>query len=676
MWTTNVSWLNRARAFVAVWMAFCAAAHAQSSDLLDVTHTIAGPNRAVPVEHDFTISTAGTYKVTLTDLGAALTPSAPLASVKLAITNGASIVGTPLTATPPLTGGAESGQFTATPGTYRVHVIGVPGSVAGSGPIGIQITNTADGSTVDNYSATLALPAGALPNNEAVISDSFSVTKTGTYQVTLTDFQMPQPLPTLTLAITQQGGSLMTTLGAAGTASVTLNAGVTYQIFAIGQASTTLNAGLFSAVVTGAAPGYNKTVPVGSAASLGTITLAAGSYTLNLTDLIYPTAPLGQLGAVVTLNGAAVAQLNAAGSKSFTATANTYQVFALGVPATPPGTGSYAVTVQPPSGAAALSVAQAVATPGGTLSAYTFNTNITSAGTYTADIADFKFAAAFASLSAAVVQGNNTLGTIANAAGAADTPASVPAVTGPLSILVFAQPGTSGSLFGVDLVASGASSPLFQANQGVGELFGTEQVTVTTAGQYSVTVNDVSFPTALTGLNVIATQGITRLGTVYSGGAFSFSATPGNYVINVIAQPGGTDDAGTYALSVGPTPPAPTVTLTSSANSVTSGGTVTLTWSSQGATSCSSAGGSFTGSQSLTGSVTTAAITSATTFSLTCVGAGGSTTQSVTVNVTGTSPAGGGGKSGGGAIGLLTVLALGTVLLLKAGGDLRRPRRA
>ena len=671
----NSSWLTRALVLATGCVALCATAQAQSTDLLDVSQSIAGPDRGVPIDHNFTISTAGTYKVTLTDIGATLKPtSAPLAAVKLAITNGATVVGTPLTATPPLTGGAESGQFSATPGTYTVHVIGVPGSGPGSGPVDIQITNTADGSTVDDYSATLALPAGAIPNNDAVINDSFTVSTTGTYQVTLTDFKMPQALSTLTLAITQQGGSLVTTLNAAGSTSATFTAGVTYQIFAIGQAGSP-NTGVFSAAVTGAAPVYSKTVAVGSAASVGSVALTAGSsYTLNLTDLIYPSLPLGQLGAVVTLNGASIAQLSAAGNKSFTATTGgTYQVFAFGVPATPPGTGSYTVTVQPPTGAALLSAAQAVATPGGTASAYTFNTNVQSAGSYTANIADFKFAAAFTSLSAVVVQGNSTLGTMANAAGADDTPASITAATGPLSILVFAQAGTSGSLFAVNLVGS-SSTPVFQVNQGVGELFGTQQVTVTTAGQYTVSVTDLAFPTAFTSLDAIATQGITRLGTVYTGGSFNFSATPGDYTINVIAQPGGTDNAGTYYMSVGPTPPAPTVTLTSSASSVTSGGTVTLNWSSQGATSCTSTGGSFTGTQALSGSVTTAAITSATTFSLTCVGAGGSTTQSVTVNITASSP--GGGKSGGGAINEMTLLALVAALLLKTGGESRRPRRA
>ncbi len=665
---SNMSRFTRATLLAAAWSMLCAAAHAQSSDLLDVVHTVAGPNRAVPVEHTFTISAAGTYQVTLTDLGAALTPTAPLSSVKLAVTSGPKVVGTPLTATPPLPGGAESTQFSATPGTYVIHVIGTPGTVSGSGPIGIQVTNTADGSQLETYSDTLALPAGVLPANEAVINDSFSVPASGNYQVVLTDLQLPQALATLTLAITQQGGSLVTTLSAAGsTPPVALSAGVTYQIFAVGQATTAVNAGLYSATVSdaggGATPVYSQIVPVGTAALVGSPALVAGPYNLNLTDLGYPTSPLSQLGAVVTLNGAVVAQLGTAGIKSFTATANTYQVFAAGIAATPPGVGSYALTLLPPTGAPALSIAQAVATPGGSASAYTFSTNLTGAGAYTANLADFTFATAFSSLSAAVVQGNSTIGTMATATGVTTGLASVNAAAGPLTILVFATPGASGSLFGVNLTATGDTTPLFQATQGVGELFGTQKVTVTTAGNYTVNVADVGFPVALTSFSAIATQGVTRVGTAYTGGSFSFDATPGDYYINIIAQPGGTDNAGTYSISVGPTPPAPVVTLQSSATSVASGATVTLTWTSQNATSCTSTGGNFTGSQSLNNSFTTAAITSTTTYALTCVGAGGSTTKSVTVSIT--TPSTGGGKSGGGSIDALVLLVLVGALLMR-----------
>ena len=69
-------------------------AQAQTTVLNEV-HTLAEPQTGVPIEHTFDISTAGTYTVTLTDLGATLTPSAPLASVKLAVTGGDAIVGTP-----------------------------------------------------------------------------------------------------------------------------------------------------------------------------------------------------------------------------------------------------------------------------------------------------------------------------------------------------------------------------------------------------------------------------------------------------------------------------------------------------------------------------------------------------------------------------------------------------
>ena len=79
-------------------------------------------------------------------------------------------------------------------------------------------------------------------------------------------------------------------------------------------------------------------------------------------------------------------------------------------------------------------------------------------------------------------------------------------------------------------------------------------------------------------------------------------------------------------------PPAiPTVTLTASAADVRTNGSVTLTWSSSNATSCSASGGmnwsgavSTSGSQSLTVGTTAA-------YSLSCSGAGGASSASVTV---------------------------------------------
>ncbi len=86
-------------------------------------------------------------------------------------------------------------------------------------------------------------------------------------------------------------------------------------------------------------------------------------------------------------------------------------------------------------------------------------------------------------------------------------------------------------------------------------------------------------------------------------------------------------------------PTAPTVTIHASPSSLSSGGSSTLTWSSQNVTSCT-ASDAWSGNQALSGSQSTAALTANATYTLTCTGAGGSAAQSVTVTVTVTSPTG------------------------------------
>ena len=226
--------------------------------LLDTVHTVAAATQAVPLEFTFSISNPGTYGVELTDLGAQLTPPAPLASVELAITNGAAIVGSPLTE-------AGSSSFKASPGTYVIHVVGIPGNGAGSGAVGITITDSG-GSPIDSFSGTLAAPVTTIPNNEGVLQGSFTVQSPGSYQVTLSDLQFPASLSTLLLAITVQGGSLVTTLSAAGTTSAPLQSGVTYDVFAVGQSSSTPSAGLYGvniSPVVGGTPVYASATPVG-----------------------------------------------------------------------------------------------------------------------------------------------------------------------------------------------------------------------------------------------------------------------------------------------------------------------------------------------------------------------------------------------------------------------------
>jgi tetratricopeptide (TPR) repeat protein len=679
------SWISRMPLFAATCLLACTSSLAQTTPaqppLLNEVHTVAAAGQATPVEETFTLNAAGNYKVTLVDLGAQLTPSAPLASVKLAITSGSTIVGTPLTA-------AGSAQFSASAaGNYIIHVVGTPGTGTGSGPIGIQITNAADGSQVASFSDTLAVPASNT-SNATVLDDSFTVSSAGTYVVTLSDLQLPQALSTLTMAIAVSGGSLVagTPLSTApGTATVTatvsLQPNVTYRIFGAGQQSTTgiLNAGLYGVSVIptgGGAAVYANTVPVGAVTSLGSWSLTAGTYNFSLTDLGYPVA-LAQVGAVITTQGqsSASAQLTAAGNHSFTATSATYQVFAFGVAASS-GQGSYVASLQPQpaTGTAVFNIARAVTASGSGAYAYSFDTSTVGGETYELDLADFAYPTQFTSLSVAAVQNGALLAPALTLSGSGVSKSgsqNFTPTTGPVSLLVFAQPAASAGagLFGVNLIANGAGSSTFQTTQSVGQLFAVRKATVTTGGSYQVTVADVGFPAAFKNLAVLVTRGTTLIGSIYSAGSFTFSATGGDYYVNFLAQPTGTDQAGTYSISLGTAPPPtpPSITLQATPTSVASGGTVTLAWSTQNATTCTGSGG-WSGSEPTSGTATSAALTATTTFTLTCTGPGGSAAQSQTITIAAPSSHGG----GGGAIGVGMLAGLFGVLTLRAAAGRRR----
>lgn len=650
-------------------------AGAQSTTLLNELHTIATPTAAVPIEHTFTAAAAGKYTVTLTDVGAGLTPPTPLSVAKMAITQGSAIVGTPAV----LQGtGTATLTFTATANTaYTLHVVGAPAKGVSSGLIGEDVA-APDGSSAATYVDSLSLPTPMAANGESILSDTFSVATQDNYTVTLQDYQLPKSLKTLILAIVATGGGVVTTLPVPGTGlmqtSLPLSPG-SYQIVAIGQTDSTdptAVGGLFSASVTsgsGAPPYPAKIVTVGAVTQVQANTLAAGSYSLQLADLNYPTA-LASIAAVLVRDdgGAPVAgPLTAAGSQSFTVATtmtNKYLAYAVATPqSSATGLGSYSLQVQPsPAATPPISVARIVGTPsnGSTTypSPFSFDETLPGAGTYTAQVTDFAFPGPLASINLAAVQNGAVVATLANNPGSL----TINAATGPLTLLAYSQANSGGGIFGIDISSAGGTSVL-STTQAVGTAFIQRPISITTAGSYQVTAMDVGFPANFASLYVLVTQGPQQVGKILGGGTFSFDATPGNYFVNFFALPGGSDQAGTYGLSVAPTPPAPTVTLNSSASSVASGGTVTLTWSTQNATSCSASDG-WSGTEPTSGSATSPAITVATKFTLTCTGPGGSTSQSVSVTISTSTPSGGGG-GGGGALSILTLLGLAGGLLAR-----------
>jgi len=81
-----------------------------------------------------------------------------------------------------------------------------------------------------------------------------------------------------------------------------------------------------------------------------------------------------------------------------------------------------------------------------------------------------------------------------------------------------------------------------------------------------------------------------------------------------------------------PTPLPPTLTLSADPDIVSYNGSSTLMWTSTNTTSCTGTNG-WTGTKSLSGNQSTGPLTSAKTYTLTCIGPGGSITQTTTVNV-------------------------------------------
>lgn len=83
----------------------------------------------------------------------------------------------------------------------------------------------------------------------------------------------------------------------------------------------------------------------------------------------------------------------------------------------------------------------------------------------------------------------------------------------------------------------------------------------------------------------------------------------------------------------GDTTEPPTLALSAGDETVSSGDSTTLSWTSEGASSCEASGG-WSGSQSVQGSTTVGPLNSGTTFTLTCEGSGGSSVAMISVAVT------------------------------------------
>jgi len=630
-------------AFATAVLTVGSAAYAQTTPLLDEVRTVSGG--AAPVERSFDITQAGSYQLTLTDLKL----PAALTSVTLAVTSGTTVLGTVGTTA---TNAAAVLDFDAPAGPVVVRIVGKPAANAGAGSVGVKVKRVSETASLQEFVASIAAPPADVPENQAILDETITASVTGTYEVVLADLGLPQPLAALEVGVTEVGGTQFPPLLAPGTMTFQGQAGVEYRILALAESPIATNAGLFSLRIREVGSGtvvLKRTVPVGRVEQIGTVVLTAAPHVLSLTDFQFPTA-LAEKGAALTLDGQLTALATSSGDRAFNASAGAHIVYVVAAAAAS-GTGSFGIEVRPAGGAALFTAVKTVGGAPGTTPAYSFVADIANAGAYRVRLADFKFPEQLTAAQLAVAQSGNLLGTL-SAPGSLD----INPVAGRLFLVVIAEPGSAnGGVLGVDVTPAAGGAAVFEATQGVGNLFQSRKISVTAPGPFRVTLQDVGFPVQFTSLGAVVTRGAEALGKVLSGSQtggtspvsakFDFDATPGSYFVNFIATPNSTENAGTYGLRVADKPPSPAITLTANPAQVTVGGTVDLTWSVTNADSCLASNG-WTGSRPTAGTERTSALNTTATFKLDCTGDGGSSSATVTVNAVAQSNAGGGGAAG------------------------------
>lgn len=111
------------------------------------------------------------------------------------------------------------------------------------------------------------------------------------------------------------------------------------------------------------------------------------------------------------------------------------------------------------------------------------------------------------------------------------------------------------------------------------------------------------------------------------------SVDVGVYIVDNFPEPVcPTGTTGTYPNCVTTIDPKPTVTLTATPDSVQSGGSTQISWTTKNATVCTASGG-WTGTKATSGSQVISNLQTTTTFNLSCVGIGGLTSVSTDVGV-------------------------------------------
>ncbi|MBB6091268.1 hypothetical protein HNQ60_000114 [Povalibacter uvarum] len=633
------------------------AIEAPAAVLLETTSLVATTEEAqasLPAPLSFTVTQAGRYTITLRDLQ---TPE-NLSRLEAAVTR--NLVRVAAVEVQAVTGGTPqpaSVSFTAEAGEYQVHVVGTPATGEAGGAFGVVVAPTDGGAALLDAADVIAVESQPAAD-QAVLRQALSLPVAGRYSVALTDLSFAPTQTTLQALVLREVPT--------GVEPIVVDAGGfdapvsgDYELIILAKATGGDLAGLYNVRVTGpqAQAIFQSVQPVGRTRAPSALTFpAVGQYTLSATDLRFPSA-LASFGAVIVQSGAAIGRVTDDLPKTVTAAAGTAQLFSIGVASAIDEVGAFAVAVKQGSTVIASSLrtvdnSDDPAKP----SIYRFDAASVAAGVHSLNLEDLRFPAPLPLLKAAVIQ-NATVIHEQNAAGVANV--TLAAGDGQVLVATRAPAASGNGLFSVRLLPP-TGQAVVQGTQGVGGLFQSLPLTVATTGVYDIALTDLEFPSELQSAALAVTQGSTVIGQVLGDGVIPRQQlTAGTYALYFLGQPALGAGFGLYGLRVADAAPTPTVTLTATPTSVTSGQTTSLQWTATNATACTASGG-WSGAKATNGTQTSDALTAAATFTITCTGAGGSATASASVSVTQPgSGGGGGGDGGGGAFGALFCVLLG-----------------
>ena len=382
-----------------VGAATVAVADGVGASLIELASTFEIPDVASgPANYqvDFDITAAGSYELVVEDF--ALPETFSNFDVILVRLDDLSVL-------PPTTAGnATSFTFTQA-GTYQLTVSATLSASTDGGLYGINLSNTGTAATI----LSEARIVGVLPEPAAV-----EFPASADYSVVLADFAFPAALADLRIAVVADGRLLAG--GGAGSQAFTAPAGAA-DVYVNAVAADPPGAGsygmeisdLAGAVVFETVSGVEPQDPRNNllvANSVVDIT-APGSYTLTIRDVRAP-VPLTTLSAIVSTGGNIVETLSAAGSVSFDAIADRYElaIFA----ETPQADDSGLLAVELTSDAGGDPVFAETIAVGAELATRT--ASITTSGDYVFTLTDSVFPVSFSEVTIIVTQGASFIGDI------------------------------------------------------------------------------------------------------------------------------------------------------------------------------------------------------------------------------------------------------------------------